>query len=153
MKIPEHVPWKSTGKTLGSGGQGVVEVVTPNDNPQVPKYALKRLRNVGSTQAQERFQREIGVVKTLTHPSIIRVYDHSDKDDEFLYYVMEYHEGARTLAKIIYSQSNPYYRDTPTLQRQPETLHMDKNRRPNSQQTRSPLCQSGIIGLNFDPVQ
>ena len=38
---------------------------------------------------------------------------------------------------------------SPTLQRQPETLRMDKNRRPNSQQTRADLCQSGIIGLNW----
>ena len=73
--------------------------------------ALKRLRNVGSMQANERFLREIEVVKKMNHPGIARVYDHSDKDDEFQYYVMEYHEGARTLAKIIYSQTNPYHGD------------------------------------------
>ena len=112
MKIPEHVPWKSTGQTLGSGGQGVVEVVTRGDNPQGPKYALKKLLNVESAQAQERFHREIEVVEAMTHPEIIRVYDHSEKDDDFQYYVMDYHEGARTLAKTIYSQPNPYYGDT-----------------------------------------
>ena len=37
-------------------------------------------------------------------------------------------------------------------QREPETLRMDKNRRPNPQQTRPPLRQSGIIGLNCDPL-
>ena len=39
-----------------------------------------------------------------------------------------------------------------SLQRQPETLRMVKDRRQNSQQTRSPLRQSGIIGLNCDPL-
>ena len=109
MKIPENVPWRSIGKTLGSGGQGVVELVTRLHEPDGPYYALKGLRNVGSSQAQDRFRREINVVKGMTHPAIVKVVDQSNEGDEFPYYVMEYHEGAVTLASVISSSSNPFY--------------------------------------------
>lgn len=105
MRIPETVPWCSKGVTLGSGGQGVVQLVTRKNDPDGPKYALKALRNTGSTQAQSRFRREIEVIKEMTHPAIIRVIDHSQEDDEFQYYVMEYHEDAQTLANVIFSSS------------------------------------------------
>ena len=52
MRIPESVPWRSIGKTLGSGGQGVVEIVTRKDELDGLKYALKKLRNVESCQAE-----------------------------------------------------------------------------------------------------
>ena len=39
-----------------------------------------------------------------------------------------------------------------SLQREPQALRMDQDRGPDSQQTRSPLRQSGIIGLNCDPL-
>ena len=109
MKIPEEVPWRSTGKTLGSGGQGEVQLVTRREDPDGTKYALKALRNVGSTQALERFRREIGAVKKITHPAIVRVIGHSEEGDSFQYYVMEYHDGAKTLAKVIFSPSNPFH--------------------------------------------
>ena len=111
MRIPENVPWRSVGTTLGSGGQGVVELVTRKDDPEGPQYALKALRNIGSQQAQERFRREIEVAKNLTHPAIVPVVDQSEPDDDFQFYVMEYQEGARTLASIIFSGSNPFYGD------------------------------------------
>ena len=109
MKIPKEVPWCSTGKTLGSGGQGVVQLVTRTGDPDSPNYALKALRNVGSTQALERFSREISAVKEIVHPAIVRVIDHSGEGDEFQYYVMEYHEGAVSLDKVIFSPPNPFH--------------------------------------------
>ena len=108
MKIPHNLPWRSTGITLGRGGQGDVQLVTSKEEPQGPEYALKILRNVGSRQARERFRREIEVVKTLESPAIIKVIDHSQEDDKFQFYVMEYHEGAKNLGSIIFSDSNPY---------------------------------------------
>lgn len=111
MKIPEHVPWQSTGTTLGSGGQGVVQLVTKSDQTNGRMYALKHLRNAGSNQARDRFRREIEVVKQIDAPSIVRVFDHSKVDDDFHYYVMEYHKDARTLASIIFSADNPYHGD------------------------------------------
>ena len=108
MKIPDNLRWKSTGRTLGSGGQGDVQLVIGKDDPDGRKYAMKTLRNVGSPQALQRFQREIEVVQRLRHPSIISIVDYSESGSTFQYYVMEYYEGARTLASIIFSPDSPY---------------------------------------------
>ena len=108
MKIPEEVPWLATGRTLGEGGQGVVQLVTRRDEIDGRNYALKALRHVGSIQALERFRREINAVKKITHPAIVQVFDHSKEGDKFQYYVMEYHEGAKSLANVIWSSSNPF---------------------------------------------
>ena len=108
MKIPDNLRWKSTGKTLGRGGQGDVQLVTDKNDPDGRKYALKTLRNVGSPQALQRFQREIEVVQRLSHPSIVPIVDYSEPDSDFQYYVMEYYEGACTLASIIFSPNSPY---------------------------------------------
>ena len=70
-----------------------MHVVTREGQPNGKKYALKILRNVGSSQARRRFRREIEVIKELTSPVIVQVIDHSKEDDEFQFYVMEYHEG------------------------------------------------------------
>ena len=111
MRIPEQVAWQSTGITLGRGGQGEVQLVRHRDQPEGPKYALKILRNTSSSQARRRFRREIEVVKCLKAPAIAQVFDYSDQEDDFQYYVMEYHEGAKTLGSIIFSEDNPYHGD------------------------------------------
>ena len=110
MRIPQELPWKSNGKTLGGGGQGQVHLVTNKEDPDGTLYALKELRNPGSMQARQRFRQEIEAATTLDHPAIIRIFDNSKERDDFQYYVMEYHEGAASLAHIISSQStNPYH--------------------------------------------
>ena len=111
MRIPEEIPWQSTGITLGSGGQGEVQLVCKRNEAEGPKYALKILRNTSSIQARDRFRREIEVVKHLKAPAIARVIDHSTEEDDFQYYVMEYHEGAKTLDSIMLSGDNPYHGD------------------------------------------
>ncbi len=111
MRIPEGIPWQSTGITLGSGGQGEVQLVRNRDQAEGPKYAMKILRNTGSIQARERFRREIEVVKQLGAPAIAQVIDHSTEEDGLQYYVMEYYEGARTLDSIMLSGDNPYHGD------------------------------------------
>jgi serine/threonine protein kinase len=109
MKIPKSAPWQPTGVTLGSGGQADVHLVTRRDQPDGPRFALKVLRNVQSSEARQRFRREIEAVKHLDHPAIVKVVDQSDPDDQFQFYVMEYYEGAKTLASIIFSGSNPFH--------------------------------------------
>ena len=109
MKIPEDVPWRPTGTTLGRGGQGEVQIVTRKDESEGSEYALKALRNAGSLQARRRFRREIEAVKGLRSSVIVQVIDHSEEDDSFQFYVMEYHEGAKTLDRIITSTTNPYH--------------------------------------------
>ena len=50
-------------------------------------------------------------MKHLGAPAIARVIDHSTEEDDFQYYVMEYHEGAKTLDSIMLSGDNPYHGD------------------------------------------
>ena len=110
MKIPPSKPWLSTDRTLGSGGQGSVQVVVSRDYQDGREYALKALSNQTSPQARARFRREIEVVRNLDHPSIVPIVDCSEPDDEFQYYVMEYYENARPLHKVISpGTSNPYH--------------------------------------------
>ena len=109
MKIPDHVPWRATGRTLGGGGQGQVHLVSRRDDAEGSKFALKELRNTASLQARQRFQREIEAVRTLDHPSIVKVHDHSEADDAYQYYVMEYHDGAKDLDKVIFADGNPFH--------------------------------------------
>jgi len=109
MKIPDSLPWRPTGVTLGSGGQADVHLVTRRGEADSTTAALKALRNVHSRQAKERFRREIEAVKQLDHPSIVTILDQSEVDDPFQFYVMEYYKGAQTLASIIFTETNPFY--------------------------------------------
>ena len=109
MRIPENLPWQATGTTLGSGGQGEVQIVTRKNESEGPELALKALRNAGALQARQRFRREIEAIKNLTSSVIVKVIDHSEEEDSFQFYVMEYHEGAKTLDSIITSTTNPYH--------------------------------------------
>jgi len=110
MKIPENLRWKSTGKTLGEGGQGVVYEVVDKDKPDGPTWALKALAKDKPKRAYERFYREIAVVKELNHPKIIRVVDHSQMGAEFQYYVMEAPQGATPLKQLM-EEKSPYKED------------------------------------------
>ncbi len=111
MKIPKDLKWKSTGDTLGQGGQAQVFIVKDESKDSSSLYALKALRNNGSEQAYKRFYREICAVKELDHPNIIKIFDHSDPKSDFHFYVMEYVEGAKSLDKLIFSSENPFYND------------------------------------------
>ena len=108
MIIPESVPWRSIGRTLGSGGQGSVEVVTRRGADDGREYALKALRYNNSLSARGRFRREIEAVKNLSHPAVVPIVDYSGEDDEFQYYVMEYYPDAKPLHRVIFSPTNPY---------------------------------------------
>jgi serine/threonine protein kinase len=112
MKIPETIPWVPTGKTLGSGGQAEVYLVTRRDQSDSRNFALKVLKHVDSKQARDRFAREIEAVKILDSPFIAKIIDHSKPEDSFQYYTMEYYEGARSLANIVFSGLNPFHGNT-----------------------------------------
>ncbi len=110
MPVPDSLSWKPTGEKLGSGGQGTVWIVFQENDPSQTLRALKELNRPDSEHAQERFQREIETVKRLSHHTIIKVLDHSDIDDEFQFYVMEYHQNAKTLEEIIFPPAcNPFH--------------------------------------------
>ncbi|MBD2123768.1 serine/threonine-protein kinase [Trichocoleus sp. FACHB-262] len=111
MKIPPSLNWKSTGKTIGQGGQASVVEVTDENKEFAGTFALKGLSKGKPKQAYERFAREIGAIKKLQHPSIVQIVDHSNPADEFQFYVMEFMEGAKSLKQILSGGKNPYYAD------------------------------------------
>ena len=110
IEIPQHVPWNLTGEHLGSGGQGHVYLVTKLESNDGKEYALKALKNPATAQARDRFRREIEIVQNIDHPSIIQIHDYAKQDDDFQFYVMDYHAGAQSLDDVILSQStNPFH--------------------------------------------
>lgn len=109
MKIPSSLKWKSTGQTLGQGGQASVVKVTDETGEISGTFALKGLSKGKPKQAYERFAREIETIKQLHHSSIIQIIDHSNPTDEFQFYVMEFAEGATSLKHLLNSSQNPYY--------------------------------------------
>jgi serine/threonine protein kinase len=107
-KIPG---WKIV-KALGAGGQGSVDLVTRESDPDGPQFALKRLKSTDKEgQPYRRFCREIDALKTLDHPAIIKLIEHSaPESDSPHFYVMEYVEGACSLAKVL-GNRNPFKGD------------------------------------------
>jgi serine/threonine-protein kinase len=80
-------------RELGHGGMGHVYLAHDADQPDnraaVKVLAAELTANAG---AVHRFQREIHVLNTLTHPNVVRFYE-SGTHEGLLYYVMEYVEG------------------------------------------------------------
>lgn len=111
MKIPANLRWKATGRTLGAGGQGQVhEVVDPATDGGKP-FAMKILSGGKPEQAYARFYREIDALKALDHPGILKIVDHSHPGEAFHFYVMQLIPDARPLGDVIFSTSNPFYRN------------------------------------------
>ena len=104
---PTENKWKEI-QELGEGGQGATFLVENTEDPDEPRRVLKKLRKPGDAQASERFENEIEIIIRLNHPSIIKIVDYSVVHDP-QFYVMEYHEGATTLADVILTDNNPYH--------------------------------------------
>lgn len=105
--LPKDFKWKVI-CTLGSGGQATVLEVEDISGALSGRYALKPLRNGASYKAYERFYREVSAIKALDHPGIIKVIEHSNREDGFHYYVMELIPGATTLKKLLHTEQNPF---------------------------------------------
>jgi serine/threonine protein kinase len=110
-KIPDSVPWTSTGETVGSGGQSHVQEVTPRAGSGFTpgQYAMKTLRNIGSKQAQDRFRREISAIQKVDDPRIAKIVDFSKEEEAFKYYVMPlYGEEFCSLDALIPTKDSPF---------------------------------------------
>lgn len=110
MKFPQGFRWKFV-RTLGGGGQGQVVAVADNDAGGDQEYALKKLAGDKPRKAYQRIAREVEATKKLNHPSIIKIIDHSEPDDDFHYYVMEQPPEARSLKKLLSTGETPYCGD------------------------------------------
>lgn len=108
--FPDACVWAPVdGYPIGGGWQADVYRVYNRNGPG--KFlALKLLKNKDA-KARERFHREIKAMKNLDHPRIVKIIDSSNEGEDFLFYVMPYIEGARSLKEVITSEQNPFKGD------------------------------------------
>ena len=83
---------------LGSGGSGVVYRCHRSETPSVAR-ALKLLLGRPTGEAKRRFEREIAILRTLDHPSLVKLVD-SGEVAQRPYLVSELARG-RSLASLI----------------------------------------------------
>jgi len=88
------------GKLLGSGGMGEVYLAEHTLLQRLCAVKLIRAERVGDLNCLRRFEREVKITATLTHPNTVQVYDYGHAADGTFYYVMEYLPGL-TLEEIV----------------------------------------------------
>lgn len=113
MGIPNDIRWKTTGRTIGSGGQASVYEVTDGTGVVEGKYALKAIASGKPAKAYERFARELDSMKKLNHPGIVKIIDHAEPGASFKFYVMELHDGAESLKKVLSGYN--HFKNSPRL--------------------------------------
>ena len=118
-RLPEGIPWVlKDAAPVGRGGQGDVFRVEPKSGSKFPdgEYALKRLRNVKSAQARDRFQREIEAIARVQHAGVVDIVDVcADDAAESWYYVMPFYGVTHAaLDQVLWEDSSPF-RGNPTL--------------------------------------
>jgi serine/threonine-protein kinase len=87
-------------RRLGAGGMG--EVYLAEHQLLKRPCAVKLIRSGDATdpRAQERFEREVRLTATLSHPNTVEIYDYGRAEDGTYYYVMEYLPGL-SLADLV----------------------------------------------------
>jgi serine/threonine-protein kinase len=85
---------------LGAGAMG--EVYLAEHQLLKRPCALKLIRpdSVGDPRALARFEREVRLTATLSHPNTVEIYDYGRTSDGTYYYVMEYLPGL-SLAELV----------------------------------------------------
>jgi serine/threonine protein kinase len=88
------------GRRIGAGGMG--EVYLAEHQLLKRPCALKLIRQGHLTdgEAFERFEREVRLTATLSHPNTVEIYDYGRTEDGTYYYVMEYLPGL-SLADLV----------------------------------------------------
>lgn len=78
-------------KKLGEGGMGAVYLATHRLMRR--DVAVKLITGKADPEAIARFEREVQLCCTLTHPNTIQIYDYGRTDDGTFYYAMELLRG------------------------------------------------------------
>jgi serine/threonine-protein kinase len=87
-------------RQVGTGGMG--EVYLAEHQLLKRPCALKLIRSACAADptTQERFEREVRLTATLSHPNTVEIYDYGRSEDGTYYYVMEYLSGL-SLADLV----------------------------------------------------
>jgi serine/threonine-protein kinase len=87
-------------RRIGAGGMG--EVYLAEHQLLKRPCAVKLIRPVDAAdpRALERFEREVRLTATLSHPNTVEIYDYGRAEDGTYYYVMEYLPGL-SLADLV----------------------------------------------------
>jgi len=98
-QLPEHIGKYQILERIGSGGMGHVYL---GRDPESGAEAAVKVLTPGLARESgfvERFNREIEAMQKLTHPSIVRLFDHG-VDGESYYFAMEFIQGETLLAFV-----------------------------------------------------
>jgi eukaryotic-like serine/threonine-protein kinase len=87
-------------RRIGSGGMGEVYLAEHQLLKRPCALKLVRPDSAADPRALERFEREVRLTATLSHPNTVDVYDYGRAEDGTYYYVMEYLRGA-SLARLV----------------------------------------------------
>ena len=106
-KPPERIgPWRLTG-VIGQGGMGTVWRAERADGLFAQTAAIKLLRpGLFSARSERQFARERGILASLHHPNIARLFDGGTSEDGLSYFVMELIEGV-PITRFCADQSLP----------------------------------------------
>jgi serine/threonine-protein kinase len=87
-------------RQIGAGGMGEVYLAEHQLLKRPCALKLIRPENVADPKALERFEREVRITATLSHPNTVEIYDYGRAEDGTYYYVMEYLPGL-SLAELV----------------------------------------------------